>query len=409
MKKNHILSLVLSVATCAGLLAGCSSAAGSTASGDAAPSSAASAPASESETIKVGILAPLTGDAAQYGIAASNAAKMYFDQLNAQGGINGKSIEYIVLDEKGQAADAVTAYNNLLEQGVTAIVGDVTTGPTVAVAVESASANMPLITGTATAASVTVDPDTGAVRSNVFRSCFIDPFQGEKMASFASEKLSAKTAAVLFNTGIDYSVGLKDAFLAKADELGLEVVAVESYSDSDVDFKGQLTNINAKTPDVLFCPDYYQKVALIAPQAKEVGLTATFLGGDGWDGSIEAINDASMIEGAYYCSGFSTDDTAEAVQTFLSDYNTAYGEAPNMFAATTYDAAAILSDALKTAEDAGLTTGSDEYKAAVIKAISETDSDYVTGHFTYDESNNPIKDAIIIKIVDGAYAFDCKF
>lgn len=268
---------------------------------------------------------------------------------------------------------------------------------------------MPVITGTATAASVTVDPDTGAVRTNVFRSCFIDPFQGEKMAAFASEKLSAKTAAVLFNTGIDYSVGLKDAFLAKAEELGLEVVAVESYSDSDVDFKSQLTNINTKAPDVLFCPDYYQKVALIAPQAKEVGLTATFLGGDGWDGSIEAINDASMIEGAYYCSGFSADDTSEAVQTFLSDYNTAYGEAPNMFAATTYDAAAILADALKAAEDAGLTVGSDEYKAAVIKAISETDSEYVTGHFTYDESNNPIKDAIIIKIVNGAYTFDCKF
>lgn len=400
MKKSHILSLALSIVTCVGLLAGCTS---------NTSSASSSQEASSADTIKVGILAPLTGDAAQYGIAASNAAKLYFDQLNEAGGINGKTVEYILLDEKGQAADAVTAYNNLVEQGVTAIVGDVTTAPTVAVAVESASANMPMITGTATASTVTVDPDTGAVRSNVFRSCFIDPFQGEKMAAFAFEKLGAQTAAVLFNTGLDYSVGLKDAFVAKAEELGLEIVAVESYSNSDVDFKGQLTNISTKTPDVLFCPDYYQKVALIAPQASEVGLTATFLGGDGWDGSIEAITDAALIEGAYYCSGFSADDTSEAVQTFLSDYNTAYGEAPNMFSATTYDAAAILCDALKVAEDAGLTAGTDEYKAAVIEAIGNTDGEYVTGHFTYDDSNNPVKDAIIIQIVDGKYTFNCKF
>lgn len=282
MKRNHLLSLALSAAVCAGMLTGCNG-------GTPSSSTAGGSAAASGDTIKVGILAPLTGDAAQYGIAASNAAKLYFDQVNTSGGINGKSIEYILLDEKGQAADAVVAYNSLLEQGVTAIVGDVTTAPTIAVAVESASANMPLITGSATAAAVTVDPDTNTVRSNVFRSCFIDPFQGEKMASFSKEKLGAKTAAVLFNSNIDYSVGLKDAFIAKAQEIGLEVVATESYADKDSDFKSQLTNINAKAPDVLFCPDYYQKVALIAPQAKEVGLTATFVGGDGWDGAIEAI------------------------------------------------------------------------------------------------------------------------
>lgn len=400
MKRNHFLSLALSASLCAGMLAGCNS-----------PASSGSTPggSASGDTIKIGILAPLTGDAAQYGIAASNGAKLYFDQLNAAGGINGKSIEYILLDEKGQAADAVTAYNNLLEQGVTAIVGDVTTAPTVAVAVESASANMPLITGSATAASVTVDPDTNTVRSNVFRSCFIDPFQGEKMASFSKEKLGAKTAAVIFNTSDDYSVGLKDAFIAKAGEIGLEIVATESYSKDDVDFKGQLTNISAKNPDILFCPDYYQKVALIAPQAKEVGLTAGFVGGDGWDGAIEAINDTALIEGAYYCSGFSADDSSEAVQKFLADYNAAYSTAPNMFAATTYDAAAILADAVKAAEDAGLTAASDEYKAAIISAVSATDKDYVTGHFTFDANNNPVKDAVIIKIADGKYTFDCKF
>lgn len=236
-------------------------------------------------SIKVGVLAPATGEVAEYGIAVSNGVTLYVDEINAKGGVNGKKIELVTYDEEGNEAKAITGYNSLVDQDVAAIIGDVTTAPTAAVVVESQQDNMPMITASATAEKITCKLDKDgkvvSVYNNMFRSCFIDPFQGEKMASFASEKLSAKTAAVLYNSGSDYSIGLYKAFVAKAKELGLEVVAEESYGKDAVDFQAQLTNIAAKKPDVLFVPDYYKVLANVAPQAKSVGVTATLLGGDG--------------------------------------------------------------------------------------------------------------------------------
>ena len=362
----------------------------------------------DAETIKIGMLAPLTGEVAEYGVAVANGVRLYVEEYNAAGGMNGKQIVLVEYDEEGDSAKAVTGYNSLVDQGVAAIIGDVTTGPTVAVVVESQQDNMPMITASATAAAVTVDPDSGAVYENMFRSCFIDPFQGEKMATFAYEELGAKTAAILYNTGIDYSVGLTEAFEAKAAELGLEVVAVESYADGAVDFTSQLTNIAAKAPDVLFVPDYYSVIALIATQADAAGVTATMLGADGWDTVLQVVEDASLLEGAYYCAGYSKNDTTEAVQDFIAAYEAKYGSTPNMFAAQAYDAAAILFAALEQVDES-LTVGSDEYKEAVIAALNATDMECVTGHVTYDELNNPEKSAAIIQIKDGAESFWGKY
>lgn len=362
----------------------------------------------DAETIKIGMLAPLTGEVAEYGVAVANGVRLYVEEYNAAGGMNGKQIVLVEYDEEGDSAKAVTGYNSLVDQGVAAIIGDVTTGPTLAVVVESQADNMPMITASATAAAVTVDPDTGAVYENMFRSCFIDPFQGEKMATFAYEELGAKTAAILYNTGIDYSVGLTEAFEEKAAELGLEVVAVESYADGAVDFTSQLTNIAAKTPDVLFVPDYYSVVALVATQADAAGVTATMLGADGWDTVLQVVEDASLLEGAYYCAGYSKNDTTEAVQSFIAAYEAKYESTPNMFAAQAYDAAAILFAALEQVDES-LTVGSDEYKEAVIAALNATDMECVTGHVTYDELNNPEKSAAIIQIKDGAESFWGKY
>lgn len=362
----------------------------------------------DAETIKIGMLAPLTGEVAEYGVAVANGVRLYVKEYNAAGGMNGTPIELVEYDEEGHPAKAVTGYNSLVDQGVAAIIGDVTTGPTVAVVVESQADNMPMITASATAAAVTVDPDTGAVYENMFRSCFIDPFQGEKMATFAFDELGAKTAAILYNTGNDYSVGLTDAFREKAAELGLEIVAEESYADGAVDFMSQLTNIAAKTPDVLFVPDYYSVVALVATQADAAGVTATMLGADGWDTVLQVVEDASLLEGAYYCAGYSKNDTTEAVQSFIAAYEAKYESTPNMFAAQAYDAAAILFAALEQVDES-LTVGSDEYKEAVIAALNATDMDCVTGHVTYDELNNPEKSAAIIQIKDGAESFWGKY
>ncbi len=393
-KKIRILSLALAAVMTVSLFAGCNGNNGG---------------ADGSETIKVGLLAPATGEVAEYGIAVSNGAKLYISELNEKGGINGKKIELVSYDEEGNEAKALTGYSSLVDQGVTAIIGDVTTAPTAAVVVESQQDNMPMITASATAEKITCKLDDSgnvvSVYKNMFRSCFIDPFQGEKMASFASEKLNAKTAAVLYNSGSDYSVGLYKAFVAKAKELGLEVVAEESYGKDAVDFQAQLTNIASKKPDVLFVPDYHKVLANVAPQAKSAGVTATLLGGDGWATVMDVIQDSSVLEGAYFCSGYSTQDTSEAVQTFLKNYKAKYNIEPNMFAAQAYDAAAILCAALSKAEEAKLTAGSDEYKQAVIDAMRATDMDCVTGHITFDDYNNPQKTAVIINIADGEAKF----
>jgi branched-chain amino acid transport system substrate-binding protein len=387
VKKFRILAVMLVSALLVSSLASCG---GTSASG----------------AVKVGILAPLTGDVAQYGIAVSNGAKLYLDEFNAKGGLQ---IEYVEYDEEGDPAKAVTGYNHLVDQGITALIGDVTTTPTLAVVEVAKADNMPMITASATAASVTYDAESDAVNGNVFRSCFIDPFQGTKMASFVQEKLSAKTAAVLFCSEDDYSIGLKDSFVEQAGRIGLEVVSTEAFAKGATDFQAQLTNIAAKAPDVLFISYYYGDVALAAAQAKEAGVSATLIGADGWAGIMEVLTDPGVIEGAYYCSGYSSDDTTPAVQEFIKSYQAKYGEVPNMFAAQGYDAAKVIVNAVQKAVDAKLQPGSAEFKQAVIDNLKATSLDCVTGHITYDEYNNPEKDAVIINVKGGVETFWGKY
>ena len=365
--------------------------------------------AAASDTIKIGVLAPLTGGVAEYGNAVNNGVTMFFEELNANGGINGKQVELVVYDEEGDPVKAVTGYNYLLDEEVVAIIGDVTTAPTIAVVTESQEEGTPMITASSTAAAVTCqmndDGTVAAVYENMFRSCFIDPFQGNKMAAFAKEQLNASTAAVLYNVGSDYSAGCAKSFQETAQAQGLEVLAVESYADGAVDFQSQLTNIAAKNPDVLFIPDYYSVVALVAQQAYAAGVKSTMLGSDGWDSVLDVVTDPALLEGSYYCSGYSIEDTREAVQTFVANYQAKYGATPNMFAAQGYDAAMIMAAAVEKAEASGAKAGSDAYTEAIIAAMKATDMDCVTGHVTYNEYNNPEKSAAIITFENGAAKF----
>lgn len=372
---------------------------------------AACAPKEEkAETIKVGILGCHTGEYAVYGLAVKNGATLYIDKVNADGGINGKQIEIIAYDNKGDDAEAVTAFTRMVDQGITALIGDVLTGNTLAVVAEANPINMPMITASATADAVTYDSENNKVYTNVFRTCFIDPFQGEKMADYAAEVLQAKTAAVIFENGNDYAIGLRDAFVAKCATQGIEIVGQESYSTGDKDFKSQMTNIAAKNPDVVFCPNYYEDVGLIVTQAREAKVNAVFLGGDGWAG-VKDYASAEDLEGCVFTSGYAPGSTAE-VKVFEDAYKAKYGaDTLNMFAATAYDAAMVLVNALKVVEDkGGMTPGSDEYKQAVIDAIRD-DSGDVKGitspeGYAFDEKNNPIKPVVMLKLVNGAETFD---
>lgn len=347
---------------------------------------------SDSDTIRIGGLAPLTGDAASYGVAVNNAIQMAVEDINANGGIDGKQIEYIYYDEKGDTTEATNAYNKLVQDDkVVAIIGDVTTKPTLAVAQTSQQDNIPIITATATAAEVTL---TG---SNIFRACFTDPFQGELMASYASEKLGATKVAVLSDMADDYSSGIAEAFVAKAEELGMQVVADEKYQDGDVDFKSQLTNIKGQNPDVLFLPVYYEDLRLISAQAKEVGVTAQLCGADGWDSVLTDNFDSSVLNGGVFCSQYSTESTDERVQNFISTYKEKYEMDPNMFAVLAYDATNMMAQAIS---DAGSTDSQ-----AIIDAMAALEYDGLTGHMTFDEDRNPQKSAVIVSIQDNAYKF----
>ena len=373
-----------------------------TASNESADASDAAATDGE---IDIAFIGNTTGDYAQYGIPVRNAVMLYFDQLNAAGGINGKKVVVKEYDDKGDGVEAVNAYNLAKENGITAVIGSVLTGATIGLADATYEDNMPQITASATATGVTVMEDTGEVRTNVFRACFIDPFQGQKMADYAVEKLGAKTAAIFYETGSDYSEGLKNAFVVEAERMGLEIVDTEAFATGDKDFKAQMTNIASKNPDIVFCPIYYGEAGLAIQAARQAGCTATFLGGDGF-GSVKDYASAEELEGSVYCSGYApgTEDVAQ----FEKDYCETFGveEVPNMFAPLAYDASMIMAYGLKAAEDAGLTAGTDEYKQAVIDAIKTMDGvKGITGTYSFDSDNNPIKSVAIIELTGGEEVF----
>ena len=390
---------VVGAAAAVGALTACGSSSSSTAA--SAASGEASGSAEGGATIKVGLLAPLTGDVSVYGIAVANGAALYIKQVNEAGGINGKQIDLIQMDEQGDATQAVTCFTQMVDQGITALIGDVTTTPTLAVVAESQEYNMPMVTASATAEAVTYDAETDTVYQNVFRTTFTDPFQGVKMADYATDKLGYTKAAVIYQTGADYNEGLATNFEAEFEANGGQIVASETYSAGDVDFKTQLTTILNAGPEVVYCPNYHEDVGQILTQAADVGLTVPFLGGDGWDGVTQYAT-AEQLDGCYFCANYAVGASPE----FESAYEAEYGEPyPNGFSPLGYDAALTVCGGLEAAEAAGLEPGTDEYKQAVIDGIKNGSFEGVTGTFTFDDHNDPVKTAAILTFENGEAVF----
>jgi len=389
MKK--LLAMALATVIAAGMVTGCASKSNSSdgsATGSSAPASG--------EALKLGVLAPLTGEVSVYGVAAKNGIELAIEEINKAGGILGSQIELMIEDEKGDVSEAVNGYNKLMSKGMVALLGDVTSKPTMAVAELAAADGLPMITATGTALPITT------YGPNVFRTCFTDPFQGRIMAKFAAENLKAKNIAIIYNTSDDYSTGLVTAFEEMAASKGVNIAIKEAYGADDKDFKSQLTKIASTKPDALFVPDYYTKVALIASQAREVGFTGPMLGADGWDGVLGTLDDAnkSVVNGSYISNHYSAQDTDEKVAGFVKAYTEKYGETPNAFAALGYDAAYMMTQAITTA-------GSTDAQA-IVDAMKAIQFKGVTGNITFDENNNPIKDATILKLMDGEANFDSK-
>ena len=384
------------VVAAAGVLTACGGSSSSTAASSTAASAAGSAAAS-GDTIKIGVMGPLTGNVSVYGQAVVNGASLYLKQVNADGGINGKQIEILTEDEQGDATQAVNCFTKMVDEGITALVGDVTTTPTLAVAAESADYNMPMVTASATAEAVTYDAETDTVNENVFRATFTDPFQGIKMADYAYQKLGYTKAAVIFKKGADYNEGLAENFVNEFESLGGTIVDQETYSEGDVDYKTQLTTILGKAPEVVFCPNYYQEVGQILAQAESIGLAVPFLGGDGWDG-LEGYASNDQLKDTYFCANYAKGSNSEFEDAYKAEYGEEY---PNGFSPLGYDAAMTVVYGIQAAEDAGLAAGDDDYKQAVIDAIAGGTIDGITGTFTFDEHHNPVQQTAIL-CFDGA-------
>jgi len=392
-------------------LAGCggskTEAPASSAPASSAPAATGSEPAEGGE-INIAFIGNLTGDYAMYGVPVHNAVEMYFDQLNAAGGVNGKTVNVISYDDKADGTESVNAFNLAMEQNISAVFGSVLTGATIALADATYDANVPQITASATNPGVTLlDPDkgvAGGVRENVFRTCFLDPFQGEKMAEYAAEQ-GAKTVAIFYEMGSDYSEAIVAGIESKCAEAGVTVVDKEAFATGDKDYKAQMTNVAAANPDMVFMPIYYGEAGLAITALRAAGCTAPVVGGDGF-GSVKDYASAEDLEGTVYFSGYAPG--TDSVAQFEADYKATFGEeVPNMFAPLAWDACLVMTEGLKAAEAAGLEPGTDEYRQAVIDGMDSVNGlQGITGSYVYNESNDPVKSVAVIKVEGGAEVFD---
>lgn len=373
-----VLSLVLTAS-----FAGCQSGSGANAAGGNGGSG---------DTIKIGFVTPLTGAASSYGQSSKKGLELLQDQTNKAGGVNGKKIQFLSQDDEGKAATTVTVGQKLINNDkVVAIVGPVTSTCANSLAPICQQYGIPMITGTGTNANITKAGDF------IFRTCFIDPFQGKVMAKFASEDLKSKTAAILYNNGDDYSKGLADAFKSSFTEKGGSIIDTETYNTGDKDFNAQLTKIAPKNPDVLFLPEYYSDVSVIAKEARSIGIKSTFLGGDGFDSPELFSIGGDAVNGVYFSNHYSSDDTSKEVVQFIKDYKAKYNSDPDAFAALTYDAGKVLLESIKKANSTDAN--------AIKEALKNYDGTVVCGHIKFDSNRDAVKSAVIIKTAGGKETF----
>ncbi len=319
---------------------------------------------------------------------------MAADQLNQGGGINGRRIDVVITDDKGSAEEAARLTAKLIEQDkVVAIIAGGTSGNSRAAAPRAQSSHVPLISPSST------DPDVTMVGDYIFRACFVDEFQGEVMASFAVNTLKAHKAAILFDFNSPYGRGLTDFFQTAFRRFGGEIVNEQSYTQGDLDFKGQLVSIRTSEPDVIYIPGYYGDVTAIAKQARQLGLTQPLLGGDGWDAPELWQLGGDALNGSYISTHYSVDDPSPAIQSFVQEYKQRYGNLlPDAHAALAYDAARLLFDAISRA---GTTDG-----AKLRDALAQTkDFPGITGLISMDAHRNAVKPAVVLKLLDVRFIY----
>jgi branched-chain amino acid transport system substrate-binding protein len=358
----------------------------------------------KSNTIKIGVIAELTGDMPAVGESCKKAAEMAVKEVNDAGGLEvgdkKYKVELFVEDNAGKAEQSASAAQKLItQQKVLAIVGPNATRYAIPAAEIAESSKVVLITPWSTNPKTTLDAKTDKPKSFVFRACFIDPFQGRVVAKFALDNLKAKKAAVLYDVASDYNKGIAEYFKTTFEQNGGQVVAFETYTTNDKDFSGQLTKIKKAGPDVIFLPNYYSEVPLQIQQAKRLGLTVPFLGSDSW-GSVELLKLCGKeCEGYYFSTHYAADAATPAATKFIQAFQTKYNGLPDDVAALTYDAFGLLWQAIKSA-------GSID-RQAVRDALAKVPKyDGVTGMMQFKEgSGDPVKGAVILQIKGGKFIY----
>jgi len=374
--------------SCALVLVGCEKKA-SAPPASSGSTAAGGTPGVTGDTILLGEVGSLTGSEATFGISTRNAIELAINQVNADGGVKGKKIEIRVYDNQSKPEEAANAANRLINQdNVLLILGEVASSNSIAMANKAQPAKVPMISNAST------NPKVTEIGDYIFRVCFIDPFQGYVMAKFAHDNLKMNKVAVLRDLGSDYSQGLADVFERKFTEMGGKIVAGETYTKGSTDFRSQLTAIKRSSPEAIYIPGYYNDIGLIARQARELGVTATLMGGDGWDSEKLFELGGSAIDGSYFSNHYSPDDPNPRIQKFIAAYKAAYGSVPDALAALGYDAAMVAVDAIKRAPSFD--------RAAIRDAIAQTKNFHgVTGSITLDEKRNATKPAVVLEVSKG--------
>jgi branched-chain amino acid transport system substrate-binding protein len=350
--------------------------------------------AEDRRTVQIGFFGDLTGPTFNFGLSAKNGVLMAADEINQAGGINGHMIDIVIEDDKGSPEEAAQVTGKLIDRyKVIAIIGAGASGNSLAAAPRAQSAHVPLIAPSSTNPAVTQAGDY------IFRACFIDAFQGEVMAKFAANTLMAKKAAIMLDFNSPYSRGLTEFFEFSFAKLDGEIVVKQSYQQGDADYRGQLSLIKAANPDVIYIPGYYGDVAIIARQARQLGLTMPLLGADGWDAPELWELGGDALNDSYISNHYSADDPSETIQKFVHGYRQRYGNlTPDAHAALAYDALRFLAEAIQRA---GTTAG-----PKLRDALAETKNFAgVTGIISMDRDRNAVKPAVILKLEDGKYIY----
>lgn len=345
----------------------------------------------QEQVIILGGMGPLTGRNSTFGQSTQQGIQLAESEINAQGGVLGKQVRIIFADTESRSDRAALAAGKLInEDKVVGIIGSVTSGESLGAAAQVQQARIPMLSPTSTNPKVTQQGDF------IFRSCFNDTYQGRVIATYAARELKHTRAAILKDIGDDYSTGLADAIRAEFIRLGGQIVAEESYSSSEATYKTQLTKIADSKPEIIFTPIYYSAGVTIIRQARELGITVPFMGGDGLHYDETITLGGKDVEGSYVVSHFINSDPDPKVQKFVADYRAKFSNEPNVLAALGYDAAKIMFAAIQRA---GTTEGTK------LREILAQTTNYpgVTGVITFDAQRNAQKSAVVLTIQAGKF------